>query len=68
MVRRFACKNTAMPGDVNGDGVVNVLDLSELLGAWGPCPPPCPPACPADLNGNCEVDVDDLLTLLANWG
>lgn len=25
------------PADVNGDGVVNVVDLLELLGAWGPC-------------------------------
>ena len=26
------------PGDVNGDGVVDVPDLLELLAAWGPCP------------------------------
>jgi len=25
-------------GDLNGDGVVNVTDLLELLGAWGVCP------------------------------
>jgi hypothetical protein len=25
-------------GDTNGDGVVNGIDLSILLGAWGVCP------------------------------
>ena len=25
------------PADLNGDGVVDVLDLLELLAAWGPC-------------------------------
>ncbi len=68
MVRRFACTGTAVPGDLNGDGAVNVLDLTVLLGAWGPCPLPCPPVCPADINGDCEVDHLDLLTLLGNWG
>jgi hypothetical protein len=25
------------PEDINGDGVVDVLDLLEVLAAWGPC-------------------------------
>ena len=54
--------------DLNGDGVVGILDLLMLLAAWGPCDPPCPPACAGDLNGNCTVNVLDLLILLANWG
>ncbi|HRP64322.1 MAG TPA: hypothetical protein PK400_13570, partial [Phycisphaerales bacterium] len=29
----------AVPGDLNGDGVIDVLDLLLLLGAWGVCPP-----------------------------
>jgi hypothetical protein len=29
---------TPCPADINGDGIVDVLDLLELLGAWGPCP------------------------------
>lgn len=56
-----------VPGDVNGDGLVNVGDLLQLLGAWGPCADPCPPTCAADLNGDCSVDVVDLLTVLGNW-
>lgn len=54
------------PGDLNGDNVVDVLDLLILLGAWGNCPKAAP--CPADLNNSGTVDVQDLLILLSNWG
>ncbi len=50
-------------GDVNGDGVVNVTDLLEVIGAWGACP-----GCPADLNGDGVVNVTDLLLVIGNWG
>ncbi len=56
-----------VPGDVNGDGDVNVADLLGLLGAWGPCQGACPPSCPADFDGDCLVTVTDLLILLGNW-
>lgn len=52
-------------GDLNGDGVVDVLDLLILLNNWGSCPD-CDD-CPADLNGDCNVGVADLLILLSNW-
>lgn len=55
----------SIPGDINGDGVVNGLDLLILLGAWGECQD-CD-ACPADLNDDCTVDGLDLLILLSNW-
>jgi len=55
-------------GDLDGNGVVNVRDLLALLGAWGACDDPCPPACTGDTNGDCQVDYLDLLTLLSNWG
>ncbi len=57
-----------IPGDLDGDGVVGILDLLMLLAAWGPCDPPCPPACVGDLDANCTVNVIDLLILLSNWG
>ncbi|MHC4080876.1 MAG: hypothetical protein ACYS15_14650 [Planctomycetota bacterium] len=56
-----------VPGDITGDGLVNVADFLELLAAWGPCHAPCPPSCPADLDGDCTVGVLDFLVLLANW-
>ena len=49
-------------GDVNGDGVVDVLDLLELLSDWGPCP-----GCATDLNADGVVDVLDMLAMLAAW-
>ena len=52
-----------IPGDVNGDGIVNTEDLLLLLGAWGECP-----GCPEDLNGDGVVNTEDLLILLGNWG
>ncbi len=57
---------TPIPGDLNGDGVVDVSDLLILLSAWGACENPA--NCPADLNGDGTVDTSDLLLLLANWG
>jgi hypothetical protein len=39
-----------------------VLDILEVLAAWGPCP-----GCPADLNGDGDVNVLDLLDVLAHW-
>ncbi len=58
----------AVAGDLDSDGDVDVSDLLALLGAWGPCPGPCPPACVADIDGDCAVGVIDLLVLLGNWG
>ena len=55
-----------VPGDLTGDGVVDVSDLLVLLSAWGGCPSGS--ACPADLTGDGAVDVSDLLALLGNWG
>ncbi len=51
------------PGDVDGSGEVDVLDLLQLLGAWGPCS-----QCDDDLDGDGVVDVLDLLVMLASWG
>jgi len=55
-------------GDLDGDGVVGILDFLALLAAWSPCPGPCPPSCPGDLDGDCTVGITDFLILLANWG
>ena len=45
-----------------------MLDLIDLLLAWGTCPAPCPPTCPVDINGDCAINVLDLITVLLNFG
>jgi len=52
--------------DLDGNGKVRVPDLIILLGAWGPCPAPCP----ADIHGSGDgiVRLDDILLLLGSWG
>jgi hypothetical protein len=44
---------------------VDFDDLLELLAAWGECPKEG--ACPADVDGDNDVDFQDILLLLANW-
>ena len=66
-----SCEPTTT-GDLNGDGVVNGLDLGILLANWSipPGTPGCggaPGGCPADLNGDGVVDGLDLGILLASW-
>ena len=56
----------AVPGDLDGDGLVGILDLLLMLGAWGPCPDP-PASCPADVDRDGTVGVLDLLIVLAGW-
>jgi hypothetical protein len=48
--------------DVNGDMVVDVSDLLELLADWGTV------GTLTDLQDDGTVDVSDLLLLLAAWG
>jgi hypothetical protein len=52
-----------VPGDVNGDSVVNVQDLTLIITAWGAAPP----GEPADLNGDGVVDVQDLIEVITQW-
>lgn len=55
-------------GDVNGDGTVNVVDLTEVNNSWGT--PGCGGAdcCRADLDGDGDVDNVDMLIVMNNWG
>ena len=60
-----------MSGDINFDGVVDGIDLGNLLANWSiPAGSPgCGGAlpCVADIDGNGVVDGIDLGILLANW-
>ena len=55
------CAAVSIPGDMNGDGVVDGMDLSELLARWGSS------NSDADLTGDGSVGGDDLTILLSNW-
>ncbi len=48
-----------LPGDLNGDNVVNGADMGILLAAWGPSQ--------GDVDGDGDTDGGDLGALLANW-
>lgn len=52
-------------GDLNGDGKVNITDLSVLLSHWGR---PGVTVAQGDLNGDGKVNVVDLSILLSHWG
>ena len=54
------CAFGSTQGDLNGDGIVDGVDLTLLLGGWGT-------AGPGDLNGDGMVDGADLAILLALW-
>lgn len=52
-------------GDINGDALVGINDLLELLSVWGRVPPGACQLADLDLDG--EVGITDLLLLLAAW-
>lgn len=62
LVVSLSSRAAAIPGDLNADGTVSVLDLSLLLSSWGKA------GVAADLNSNGTVDIFDLSLLLTNWG
>jgi hypothetical protein len=56
----------SVPGDINGDGLVDGGDLLALFAAWGRCPSP-PALCPADLTEDGIVNEADLALLYEYW-
>jgi len=56
---------TLLGGDVNGDGVIQLLDLVALGAAYGQCPPQDPRL---DLNADRCLNILDLVILGANYG
>ena len=51
--------------DLNGNLVVEVDDLLDVILGWGPCDVDC---CLPDFNCDDEIDVDDLVDLILHWG
>jgi hypothetical protein len=59
----WGCSN-AIPGDLDGDGDVDLADLALLLSDFGCSTAPCV----GDINGDNVTDLADLATLLAHFG
>ena len=55
----------ACPGDTNGDGKTNTLDLGAVLSKFGQTVPLCDPA---NLNNDTVINTLDLGILLSNFG
>jgi hypothetical protein len=53
----------AVPGDVNGDGIVNYRDIVEVIEHWGD-PVSCP-TCDVDRDG--DVGYSDISFILGHW-
>ena len=51
-------------GDLDGNRLVNVIDLLIVLGGWGRCADPLD--CRADINIDGKVNLKDLMLVLAN--
>jgi hypothetical protein len=57
-----------IPGDINADGTVNILDLMILAASWQKQAGQRGYDLRADLNGDNRVDVFDLQIMAAHWG
>ncbi len=55
-------------GDINGDGVVNILDAVLIAQAWGATPSSSNWNTKADINHDGTVDIYDATIIELNWG
>src|SRR5258708_34571594 len=60
--RSFAAPNPNLPGDLNGDNIVSIADLSTLLNNFGTT------NSIADINLDGQVTILDLSILLGHYG
>ncbi len=58
-------QGTVIPGDLNGDAVVDLLDFAEFAGMWHQVD--CGECSGADLVDDEVVDMHDLAVLASNW-
>ncbi len=62
----FTIAGTGIPGDLDGDGDVDLSDLSQLLAHYGMTSGASYED--GDIDGDGDVDLNDLAALLANYG
>ncbi len=55
------------PGDLNGDLVVDIIDLTAMAGNWSALSGGAKNWAEGDCNGDSVVDILDLTALAANW-
>jgi hypothetical protein len=62
--------NHVLPGDTNGDGIVDIFDIASIGARWYPGPPigslDYDPA--ADLNYSASIDMEDIIICSAHYG
>lgn len=54
-----------LPGDINGDGIVNILDLNPIALNWQKTVPPAPAYC--DLNHDGIINILDINPVALTW-
>ncbi len=52
-------------GDIDGDGLVGIMEFLFVIGSWGPCQADC---CLADFDLDGDVGLADFCTVIENWG
>lgn len=60
-------EGVSVPGDYNGNGIVEQADLDLVLLHWGDDTPPIPSGWIVDLPGG-PIDQEELDAVLLNWG
>lgn len=64
----ISCESAVFPGDLTGDGCVDLSDLAGMLAAFGSVSTDANYNPLADLDNDNDVDLGDLSGLLAAFG
>ena len=62
----YGTVKVTIPGDINGDGIVNILDFGLIAVYWGQTVPPAPAN--ADILNTGIINILDIGIIAANWG